>query len=185
MRILGENWEESCVNLCKFFLTYPNVIGCWFRLFLSYELLMSFRLIDSVWLFLEEDCYRSKIVLSSVLTIIQPTKIYELLYDLIGSAISNLSVHISELQRDWYDAASQVLKLLWKLTCRSSPVLLNDKSLQRSRVFAVPYVAVPNGHKFGFTKWYGMAVRCDELSELQEFTNIFDKITQKGYENIE
>ena len=54
---------------------------------------MSFRLIDSVWLFLEEDCYRSKIVLSSVLTIIQPTKIYELLYDLIGSAISNLSVN--------------------------------------------------------------------------------------------
>ena len=27
MRILGENWEESWVNLCKFFLTYPNSVS--------------------------------------------------------------------------------------------------------------------------------------------------------------
>ena len=26
MRILEENWEESWVNLCKFFLTYPNSV---------------------------------------------------------------------------------------------------------------------------------------------------------------
>ena len=27
MRILGENWEESWVSLCKFFLTYPNSVS--------------------------------------------------------------------------------------------------------------------------------------------------------------
>ena len=27
MRILGENWEESWVNICKFFLTYPNSVS--------------------------------------------------------------------------------------------------------------------------------------------------------------
>ena len=27
MCILGENWEESWVDLCKFFLTYPNSIS--------------------------------------------------------------------------------------------------------------------------------------------------------------
>ena len=27
MRILGENWEESWFNLCKFFLTYPNSVS--------------------------------------------------------------------------------------------------------------------------------------------------------------
>ena len=27
MRILEENWEESWVNLCKFFLTYPNSVS--------------------------------------------------------------------------------------------------------------------------------------------------------------
>ena len=33
-------------------------------------------------------------------------------------------------------SASHILKPLWRLTCRSSPVLLNDKALQHSRVFA-------------------------------------------------
>ena len=32
--------------------------------------------------------------------------------------------------------ASRILKPLWRLTCRSSPVLLNDKALQHSRAFA-------------------------------------------------
>ena len=27
MRIFGENWEESWVNLCTFFLTYPNSVS--------------------------------------------------------------------------------------------------------------------------------------------------------------
>ena len=40
IRILGENWEESWVNLCKFFLTYPNSVAVLIsRLFLSYELM--------------------------------------------------------------------------------------------------------------------------------------------------
>ena len=33
--------------------------------------------------------------------------------------------------------ASRILKPLWRLTCRSSPVLLNDKAPQHSRVFAI------------------------------------------------
>ena len=33
--------------------------------------------------------------------------------------------------------ASRILNPLWRLTCRSSPVLLNDKVLQHSRVFAI------------------------------------------------
>ena len=33
--------------------------------------------------------------------------------------------------------ASRILKPLWRLTCRWSPVLLNDKAPQHSRVFAI------------------------------------------------
>ena len=43
-----------------------------------------------------------------------------------------------------------ILKPLWRLTCGSSPVLLKDKALQHSRVFAIH-----GCHKFGFTQSYG------------------------------
>ena len=46
--------------------------------------------------------------------------------------------------------ASRILKSLWRLTCRSSPVLLNDKALQHSRVFAI-HGCPQRPYKFGFT----------------------------------
>ena len=51
---------------------------------------------------------------------------------------------------------SRILKPLWRLTCKSSPVLLNDKAIKyyNTRVF-LPYMAAPSGHKFGFTQSYG------------------------------
>ena len=50
--------------------------------------------------------------------------------------------------------ASRILKPLWRLTCRSSPVLLNDKALQHSRVFAI-HGCPQRPYKFGFTQSYG------------------------------
>ena len=50
--------------------------------------------------------------------------------------------------------ASRILKPLWRLTCRSSPVLLNDKALQHSRVFAI-HDCPQRPYKFGFTQSYG------------------------------
>ena len=47
--------------------------------------------------------------------------------------------------------ASRILKPLWRLTCRSSPVLLNDEVLQH----AYFCVAAPRGRSFGFTQSYG------------------------------
>ena len=48
--------------------------------------------------------------------------------------------------------ASRILKPLWRLTCRSSPVLLTIKH-HNTRVF-LPYMS-PSGHKFDFTQSYG------------------------------
>ena len=49
--------------------------------------------------------------------------------------------------------ASRILKPLWRLTCRSSPVLLNDKALSNTRVYLL-HMAVQSSHKFGFTQSY-------------------------------
>ena len=48
--------------------------------------------------------------------------------------------------------ASQILKPLWRLTCRSSQSSLTIKHYN-TRVF-LPYTAVPSGHKFGFSQSY-------------------------------
>ena len=50
--------------------------------------------------------------------------------------------------------ASRILKPLWRLTCRSSPVLLNNEALQHSRVFAI-HGCPQRPYKFGFTQSYG------------------------------